>query len=450
MKSPRRSLVLAFASAILLGALLLSTIPGMMAEKAIHPIDALFTATSAICVTGLIVLDTGRDFSFAGQLLILVLIQAGGLGIMTFSNLILLAWGKKLGIGDRVLSEQSFGGVPYAKTSKLILRIVLYTFTVELAGALLLLTRFRLDHSLPRAIWLSVFHSISAFCNAGFGLFSDSLMGYRTDPTVNLTVMGLIVSGGLGFVVTSELFSHFLKRSSRSKRRRLSLHARVVLTTTLGLIAGGALLLLLLESTRSTLGAGAMQRLLSSLFLSVTARTAGFNTVDTAQLSGATLLMLLALMAIGASPGSTGGGIRTTTFATICALVKSHLSQQSRVQLYNRQIPGEIVAKVLATTAAFFVAIFTGVLLLQITESWGLPPGVTRPLFLEYLFETVSALGTVGLSTGVTPHLSFAGKIVIIGCMFMGRLGPLVVAGSLIGRTRDQLYRLPEEPLIIG
>jgi trk system potassium uptake protein TrkH len=362
---------------------------------------------------------------------------------MTFSNLILLVWGKKLGIGERVLSEQSFGGVPSAKTSKLILRIVLYTFAVELAGAILLFTRFRLDHSFSRAIWLSVFHSVSAFCNAGFGLFSDSLMGYRTDLTVNLTIMGLIILGGLGFVVTSELFSHFLKRTSTGNRRRLSLHARVVLTTTLGLIVGGALLLLLLESTHSTLGAGWMQRLLSGLFLSVTARTAGFNTVDTAQLTGATLLMLLALMAIGASPGSTGGGIRTTTFATICALVMSHLSLRPKVQLFNRQIPGEIVSKVLATTAAFFMAIFTGVLLLQITESWGHPPGATSPLFLDHLFETVSALGTVGLSTGVTPHLSFAGKIVIIGCMFLGRLGPLVVAGSLIGRPRDQLYACP-------
>jgi len=422
----------------------------MMAEKSIHPIDALFSATSAICVTGLVVLDTGRDFSFTGQLLILILIQAGGLGIMTFSNLILLAWGKKLSLGDRILTEQSYGGVPYSKTSKLIRRIVFYTVTVESIGAALLFTRFRLAHPFPDAIWLSIFHSVSAFCNAGFGLFSDSLMGYRTDLTVNLTIMGLIILGGLGFVVTSELFSHFLKGTSTGSWRQISLHTRVVLTTTFGLILGGALLLFFLESMQPTLGERWIQKILSSLFLSVTARTAGFNTVDTAQLTGATLLMLTALMTIGASPGSTGGGIKTTTFAAICALVKSQLRLQPKVQLFNRQIPAEVIAKVLATTVAFILAIFISVLLLQITESWGHPPGKTRHLFLEYLFETISALGTVGLSTGVTPHLSFAGKIVIIGCMFLGRMGPLVVAGSVIGRPKDQLYRLPEEPLIIG
>ncbi len=450
MKSPSRSLVLSFASAILLGAFLLSTVPGMMTEKTIHPIDALFTATSAICVTGLVVLDTGQDFSFAGQLLILLLIQAGGLGIMTFSNLILLAWGRKLSLGDRIFMEQSYGGVPYARTSKLIRRIVFYTLTVELIGAALLFTRFRLAHSLPRAIWLSVFHSVSAFCNAGFGLFSDSLMGFRNDLVVNLTVMALIILGGLGFVVTSEIFYGYLKRKSGGKRKRLTLHSHVVLSTTFWLIVIGAVLVFLLESPGSTLGKSWPQKILSSLFLSVTARTAGFNTVDTAHLTSATLLMLVALMAIGASPGSTGGGVKTTTFATVCALVKSQLEQRTRVQMFNRQVPGEVVAKVLATCAVFFLAAFVSIILLQITESWGHPHRLMRPLFLDQLFEVVSALGTVGLSTGLTTKLSLGGKAVLIGCMFLGRLGPLVVAGSVIGRQKDQPYRLPEEPLMIG
>jgi trk system potassium uptake protein TrkH len=291
---------------------------------------------------------------------------------------------------------------------------------------------------------------VSAFCNAGFGLFSDSLMGFRNDLVVNLTVMALIILGGLGFVVTSEIFYGYLKRKSGEKITRLTLHSHVVLSTTFWLIVIGAVLVFLLESPGSTLGKSWPQKILSSLFLSVTARTAGFNTVDTAHLTSATLLMLVALMAIGASPGSTGGGVKTTTFATVCALVKSQLEQRTRVQMFNRQVPGEVVAKVLATCAVFFLAAFVSIILLQITESWGHPHRLMRPLFLDQLFEVVSALGTVGLSTGLTTKLSLGGKAVLIGCMFLGRLGPLVVAGSVIGRQKDQPYRLPEEPLMIG
>jgi len=450
MISPARLLVISFATTILIGAVLLFLPISRVGPTPRQPVDALFTSTSAVCVTGLIVLDTGRDHSLFGQAVILGLIQIGGLGIMTFSNLILLAAGKKLGLSQRMVLEATHGEVLAVSPAQLIRRILLYTFTLEALGTLLLWVRFRSEYPLPRAVWLAVFHSISAFCNAGFSLFSDSFMGYRDDFLVNITVMGLIVAGGLGFVVFADVFSFLGDWRVKGKLRRLTLHSRVVLCTTVGLILGGALLLGVLEISNLLGGGPWHQPILSSLFLSITARTAGFNTMDTAQLTNATLLCVIVLMVIGASPGSTGGGIKTTTFAALWAMVFSRARNRPQTEMLDRTIPSEVIAKALATTAGFLLAILLGVILLQITEYAGQPHTAVRGLFLGHLFEVVSALGTVGLSTGVTPTLSAAGKGVIIACMFVGRLGPLVVAASLIGRRPRAAYTLPEERLMIG
>ncbi len=450
MMSPSRLLVISFAAAILFGAVLLF-LPMSRADSADgRPIDALFTSTSAVCVTGLIVLDTGKDYSPFGQVVILFLIQIGGLGIMTFSNLILLAAGKKLALSQRMVIEATYGEFLSVRPAQLVRKIVLYTFTLEALGAVLLLYRFQSEYPLPRALGLAVFHSISAFCNAGFSLFSDSFMGYQDDLWINGIIMALIITGGLGFVVFADVFSFLGALRVKGNVRRLTLHSRVVLRTTLGLILVGALLLGILEATNLLEGGPWQRPILSSLFLSITARTAGFNTMDTAHLTNATLLCVIVLMVIGASPGSTGGGIKTTTFAALWAMMISRGRNRPGAEMLGRTIPSEVVAKALATTAGFLLAILLGVILLQLSEYAGEPHAAIRGLFLEHLFEVVSALGTVGLSTGLTPTLSIGGKGVLILCMFVGRLGPLVVAGSFIGRRERAAYTLPEERLMVG
>jgi trk system potassium uptake protein TrkH len=445
-----RLLVLSFAGAILIGTVILWLPFSTAGEGSLSLTDSLFMATSGICVTGLIVVETGEALSLFGQVVILILIQAGGLGILTFSNLLLIAAGRKLGLSERILVEETHGGILPARSVGLVRRVFFYTFTIESAGALLLFARFRSHMPFETALWSAVFHSVSAFCNAGFSLYSTSFMDYSADLYVNLIMTGLIILGGLGFVVMADIASFLRSKTKKESRHNLSLHSRSVLYTTLILIIAGAVLIGILESDNLLKDRPLKESILTSIFLSITPRTAGFNTLDTGSLTTATLLTLIPLMIIGASPGSTGGGIKTTTFAATFALVKSELRQRTSVELLNRQIPNEIIIKALATIVGFLLVLFTGVFLLQITESWAASRGVVRGRFIDYLFETASALGTVGLSTGITPVLSTAGKYIIIICMFVGRLGPLAVATSLIGRRTVEQYRLPEEKLMVG
>lgn len=450
LNTPSRLIVVSFALFIVSGTFLL--LPSMTVRENISPnsfIQALFTATSAVCVTGLTVRDTGMELSTLGQAIVLLLIQVGGLGILTFSNLFLLLYAGRVDITQRMALKETHGSLLHLPIRTLILYIFLYTFLIELAGAAILTLRFLKDYSLGSALWLGTFHSVSAFCNAGFSLFPDSLARYRHDVVINLTIMLLVIMGGLGFVVLADI-TYWAKGLRNVPRVLLSLHSRTVLITSGLLILGGALLIAVLESNGQASAGSWFERLLESVFLAVSGRTAGFNTLQTAQLTNGTLLIIILLMMVGGSPGSTAGGIKTTTLAVLYALIVSQVRNCTRVELMRRSVPSHVVAKALMTMAVFLLIVLVSVILLQITELGGVPHSMHRGNFLEYLFEVVSALGTVGLSTGITTGLSTAGKLIIIGCMFIGRLSPLLIANSLIGMRQQTDYSYPEEDIIVG
>lgn len=449
-----RLVVISFLLTILVGALLLflpvSRAPGM---EPITWVDALFTSTSAVCVTGLTVRDTGTTFSLFGQGVILGLIQVGGLGFLTLSTFFITQFqGRRRGMSlqQRHLLEISHGAVAAVHPGQLLKAILLFTFLVELLGVGLLFLRFVEIKPTAEAGWFALFHAISAFCNAGFGLYADSLMGFRGDLLVNGTVMGLIVLGGLGFLVVADL-GGLVKAFLHRQRGRLSLHSRLVLNTTLFLILAGMVPFVFLEWGGAAMGEHPWAVVLESLFLSVTSRTAGFNTADTALLTGPTLFLVILLMAIGGSPGSTAGGMKTTTAAVCYALLRSKARNRPRVECLERTVPDETVNKAILVVTGYILAIVVGVLLLQMTEAGQQPFNKTEGnLFLAHLFEVVSALGTVGLSTGVTPTLSLGGKLVITALMFVGRVGPLLAASALIGGVSKIPYTFAEENVNIG
>ncbi|MDX2175591.1 MAG: potassium transporter TrkG [Candidatus Sumerlaeia bacterium] len=445
-----RLLVVSFGATILFGALLLNH-PACWAnrEAPVTFLEALFTSTSAVCVTGLTVRDTGTAFSTLGIWVVLLLIQAGGLGILTISNLLVLASGRRIGQGGRMILEETTGVMAHTTPATLLREIIGYTLLIEALGATLLTARFAIDHPLPVAAELGIFHSVSAFCNAGFGLFPDNLMSYRGDLLVNSVVMGLIVAGGLGFVVYADL-THLARNWRRTPRPKISLHTRVVMVTTVILIVGGALVMGALEVANPAMGDSFVERLLSPLFLSVTCRTAGFNTVDIGALSNATLLVAILLMAVGGSPGSTAGGLKTTTLALLHMMILSRARNRPHVEIFDRTAPPETVAKALAVTAGYALAVLAGVVALEVIEAPHLSGLDSRSLFLPHLFEVVSALGTVGLSTGITASLQPGSQLVIILCMFLGRLGPLIVAASLVGQAKRLDYTLPREEILVG
>jgi trk system potassium uptake protein TrkH len=350
-----------------------------------------------------------------------------------------------------MLIEQTHGILPGLNPGAMIGRIFAYTFTFELLGAVILTWRF-LDSNPPgRAIWLGVFHSVSAFCNAGFSLFTDSLVGRQADLWVNFVVMGLIIAGGLGTIVLADLHHYAtILIHGRERRPRLIFHTRVVLWTTGGLILLGALLVVLFETHSSSMPDTFGGRLLAGLFLSVTSRTAGFNTIDTGALTNATLLTLVFFMMVGGSPGSTAGGIKTSTMAALIAHFRGQASSNPKPHLLHRRVSPEIAGKALATLFGFLTVAMTALVLLQWTEMGSMGPTAQRAAFLPHLFEVVSALCTVGLSTGVTSELSETGRGVIIACMFLGRLGPILVASSLIAVRRRDNFSYPEGNLYIG
>lgn len=448
--SVTRLLVLSFIVTILIGAFLLYIVPTVGEEGApLSGVDALFTSTSAVCVTGLVVRDTGGEFSLPGQIIILALIQIGGLGFLTLSNFIFLLQGGRVNLKRRLVLEETYGILPKITAADFLYRIVSYTFAFEFVGAVILSWRFSATHPVGEAVWLGTFHAISAFCNAGFSLFSDSLVSYRSDMVVNFTVMSLIIAGGLGFVVFVDL-NRWARSLFRVQAKRLSLHSRVVLRTSLLLVVAGAIAFWVMEIHGQSMEGSVWNHMLESLFMSVTTRTAGFNSLDVSHLTNGSLLVVIILMCIGGSPGSTAGGVKTTTAASLFALISSRTRNRPRIELMDNSLPAEIIAKALITSAGFLIAAMVAVLLLQVTELHGEPHYLHRGVFLEYLFEVVSALGTVGLSTGITAGLTVSGKTVIIICMFLGRLGPTVVAGSLIGMRKRVEYSYPEGRIIVG
>lgn len=445
--SPAGVLLGSFAGAILLGAALLR-LPVMQTKGDVSFLDCLFTSTSAICVTGLASVDTGVAWTTAGLATITTLVQAGGLGIMTFSVAMIYLAGRRPSVRSHLAVRGALGPVPGHEIGRLARDVLLYTVTLEALGALILFWRFWQDMPAGQALGVAVFHAISAFCNAGFSTFSANLEDYTADPTVNLVVMALIVLGGIGFVVLREVRVWLLwPRRAERRRPRLSLHTKVVLLTSVALIVGGALVLWLLEHNASG-GQAWRGSVWPVLFCSVTPRTAGFNTVPMAELSNSSLLFIILLMFVGASPGSTGGGVKTTTFAVLMALLSGRLRGQDQVVMGKRGISqaqvGEAQTLVLATGLVLTMAV-----LLLVSLDYDMQ-GRERGDLLAYTFEAVSAFGTVGLSMGITYDLAPAAKIVLILLMFLGRVGPLTFIYLVSTRFAPARYRLAEERLMLG
>jgi trk system potassium uptake protein TrkH len=434
---------------ILTGTVLLR-LPVSHAGPAVSWLDAFFTATSATCVTGLVVVDTGTAFSGFGQAVILALIQVGGLGIMTIGTTVLLALGQRPSAVVRETLRGFAGHQQAIRPRDLLGMVILFTLVVEASGAALLFTAFVEHEPVPRAVWLALFHSVSAFCNAGFGLWSDSLVRYAGEPVVNLTVMALIIAGGVGFVVLVEVRFWIASRlRRRGYVRHFTLHSKIVLAATLVAITTGFVLILALEKGNALAGRPWPERLWIAAFQSVTARTAGFNTVDIAALSNPTLLVLIFLMFVGGGPGSMAGGIKLTSATTVVALVYHRLRGSREVRLFGRAI-GEITlqrAVVLAILAAVLIAVV--VCLIEIAEVT--PPYTSeRGEFFAVTFEAVSAFGTVGLSMGITSGLHSAAKLLIILLMYVGRLGPLWLMDFMQHLPADPPVRHASEELMVG
>ncbi len=404
-------------------------------------IDALFTSTSAVCVTGLIVKNTPTDFTLFGQIVILILIQIGGLGYMSMATWIALIAGRKIGISERVLIKESLTISSLEGVVRFMKGMLTFVLTAELLGIVILTLRFMKEFPFDRAFLNGVFHAVSAFNNAGFSLFPDSLIRYRDDLVVNLTVMALIISGGIGFVVVNDIWERI-----RRKQKRLMLHSMIVLASTAILIVVGAFLIYFSERKYMFTENSMETTILSSLFASVTARTAGFNTIDYSSLQPATLFVTIILMLIGASPGSTAGGIKNTTFTVIIMHIWCTIRGRKDTVIFKRRVPESLISRSFVVLA--LAVIFINVITLIIID-------IEHTGFQNTMFEVVSAFGTVGLSTGDGGARSFCAtfsdisKFIIIVTMLAGRLGPLTLFMALL-RQKEERIRYPEGRIMIG
>ena len=430
-----------FAILILIGSLLLTLPAASATGERISWFDALFTSTSAVCVTGLVVQDTGTAYSRFGHVVLLLLIQTGGLGFMTFATLIFRALGRHLTLRERMVVRESLNEEQMNGLQQMIQWIMLSTLFIELAGAVLLSVRMIPRYGPGDGLFYALFHSVSAFCNAGFDLFGSfsSLTAYRSDWLVNLTVMMLVILGGLGFAAISDV---------RTKRSfgRLRLHTKLVLTMYGVLLLTDFAFVLLVEwSNPATLGGLPWhEKLMAALFQSVTLRTAGFNTIDQAALRPATKLVNCVMMFIGAAPASTGGGVKVTTFAVMLLVVRMVARGESSISVYHRRLEQSMVQRAIAIILLAFTIVFVDVLLISLLE-----PGAN---ILDIAYECASAMGTVGISSLGTPSLRLPSKVLILLTMYFGRVGPLSIALLLANRQRrrKEFYRYPEERVMIG
>ena len=443
-RSPSALLVGAFAGLIAVGTFLL-WMPCSHRPGTVSLLDALFTATSAVCVTGLVVVDTGSDYTRLGQIVILLLFQAGGLGVMTFAAIAFQILGKRLSLRAQAALQDSLVQQDIATEFKVVFaRMLRLVLIIESVGAAVLFCGMAPSRGAAHAAYSAVFHAVSAFCNAGFSLYSDSLVGLRCNPFVAFAVTILIVLGGFGHLVLTDLWKVVRPNERRERRwvRQLSLHTRVVLTTSGLLVVFGALLLLLFGLTEQEQTWG--ERVAGALFQSVTARTAGFNTVNIGKLPLASMMLLCLLMFVGGSPGSCAGGIKTTTFTLWLAQLWSWLRGEKWPRLFQRHISNEISRRAILLVGLASSWNLIGLILLLHTETG--TPGVGMH---DVLFEQFSAFGTVGLSTGLTPKLTVPGRLWIIVTMFVGRLGPLTLVMWMFDR-RSSGVRYPEGKVMIG
>jgi len=447
---PQQVIVLSFIAVIALGTLLLGLPVATATGQRISPIDSLFTATSAVCVTGLVVHKTGAVFSGFGKLVILCLIQAGGLGIMTFSTMFAILLGRRLSISENITIKSALSHTKIEGLSKLVLYIVLFTIAIESIGAALLYIRWSqiCNWGAVATAERAIFHSVSAFCNAGFSLFTHSIESFSSDAIIIAVFSTLIVIGGLGFVVFMDIPKlKFWRKDRRLILSRISLQTKIVVLVSFFLIIAGALIFYFFENDFALRAMSLKEKILSCTFTSITSRTAGFNVIDTSGLRPVTLFTIIMLMFIGASPGSTGGGIKTVTFGIIIASFYSMFRNRDRITVFGRTIPKEVYRRsaVIAFLALGVVVLST--FLLSATESM---PAHSSHYFLSMLFESTSAFGTVGLSMGITPTLTDLGKIIIVLTMFIGRVGPLTLALAIAMRSEKVEYRYPEENLMVG
>lgn len=435
--------VASFLLLVGLGTLGLKLLPGLYTGAPLGWLDALFTATSAVCVTGLIVVDTATYFTPAGQAFLLLLIQLGGLGIIAFTTLIIVALGRRLSLRQEALS--SYEVAPHVDYQLLTRDVVRFTFGIEAAGALLLYLLWAPRLGWAEAAWPALFHSVSAFCNAGFSTFSESLIGFQDAPLTLLLVAALIVLGGLGFLTLEELM---LRRRQRRFGRtlRLSLHSRLALATTAALLLGGWVAFALFEWTHTLAGLPLPDRLANALFLSVTPRTAGFNSIDYAHASDSTNFLTILLMSVGGSPGSTAGGLKTTTFALLGLLAWSRFRGHAIASLWGRSVPEETIQRAVGLAVVAFTLVTACIFVLTVSEPAG------GEAFLAHMFEAASAFNTVGLSMGITGGLTEVGKAAIALLMFLGRVGPLTFAAAvaLSSPTGTAEFRYAYEDVVVG
>lgn len=447
-KSPAAAFIGSFIALILAGALLL-----MLPRSHTQPvkfIDALFTSTSATCVTGLTVKNTGADFSIIGHTVILCLIQLGGLGIVIFGAVFALLFGQALGVRQAAAMQDLLIAQTMSKIAKAIAFVFVATIVIEGWGAICLYKMWDLAPPLPGHItskWFcSVFHSVSAFCNAGLGLFSDNLIRYNFDWRVYGVICPLIILGGLGFGVLENLYDIFatkiknLLSANYNRPVRMELQTKIVLLVTAILIVGGTAGLLIFHNNTDSHHIN----LADAFFQAVTARTAGFNTIDINTLSAPAKMILIILMFIGGSPGGTAGGIKTVTLAVIIMAIYATIRKRAEVEIFKRSIPLAIVGKALVVVSLFMAVLFSATFLMTITERHN------DFDFIAIMFEAASALGTVGLSCGITPALTTAGKIIIIITMLIGRLGPLTLLAVLTFNIKPARYNYPTESVVVG
>ena len=443
--SPAQLLSLHIAGLITLGGILLSLPISMAPGRAVSVLNAFFTSTSAVCVTGLVVIDVPKDLSLFGQVVLMLLIQAGGLGYMTISSLIMVAFGRRISFQERLTLADALNVTSMEGLLRFTWTVALLTFALEGVGALLMGVRFAQDVGWARGMWFGLFHSVSAFNNAGFALFSDNLMGYRGDLTINLVITTLIICGGLGFFVLSGVL-HLRKRTAVG----MSLHTKLVLAVTACLIVSGTAGILLLEwanpKTIGPLGIG--EKVLAAYFQAVTPRTAGFNTISIGDMTVPALFLTILLMFIGASPGGTGGGVKTTTFGVIVTSVWATVRGHRDTTMFRRRLAPDLISRAFALSliAVIGLVAVTGILLAAEDRN-----------LLSTVYETTSAFGTVGLSMGfpgsvlsLSAVFGAGGKLLIMLMMFMGRVGPLTLAVALAGSSTQARIRYPEGKVLIG
>lgn len=436
--SPSRKLILGFLIAILIGTVLLMMPFSLQEGKSLSFLASLFTIVSATCVTGLTVVDVSQTFSTVGTTIIIFFIQLGGLGVMTFSSIIFLVMGKKMTFHERELLKEERNADNSGEIADFIKRLLFVVFIIESIGAVILTTQFIQEFPLKKAIYYGVFHSISAFCNAGFSLFSTNLEIYKSNVVINLTIGYLITFGGIGFAVITSVVTVVRKGIDR-----FNLTSKVAIIMSLILTVGGMILFFLLEySNPDTLGnLNFFQKILASYFQSVTLRTAGFNTVPLGNLRDATIFISCIWMFIGASPGSTGGGIKTTTFGVIMFYVIGIAKKKTNIEIFNRRLDWEILNRALAILVIAIAYVSFVIVCLLIVENFPME---------QIVFEVISAFGTVGLTLGITPDLTVFSKLLLIVTMFVGRLGPLTFALAIGETKKKAVSKYPKENILVG